>query len=144
APSPTPAPTTVSPTAVRTPAPIPASTPVPTLLSTTASPSVLGCPIFKLSNRWDSNVQGDLKFIFPNTVSSWTLELTFSESLSDFQVYTMHKDTSSGSKFILTPFNRNSKQEAASTFTVFIWITYSVTETPQLTSAKLDGQELCS
>ncbi|CAL4070550.1 unnamed protein product, partial [Meganyctiphanes norvegica] len=148
APSPSPVPTTDAQTGVPTPAPTPAVTLAPTHGTTldprTASPSVLGCPIFKLSTRWDSNVQGDLNLIFPNTVSSWTLELTFSESLSEFQVYTIEKDTSSGSKFTLTPFNWNSKQDAGSSLTVFIWITYSGTETPQLTSAKLDGQELCS
>ena len=67
------------------------------------------------SSIWDSGASGKLTVTFPSAVSSWTIEITFTAAVTDFQVWVGDNIECSGTTCTFENMSWNGNQAAGST-----------------------------
>ena len=120
------------------------STTTPTSTTTTSSTgSDDSCSdVVAYNSIWDKGASGKLEVEFPNKVSSWTIEITFTAPVTDFQVWVGDNIECTGNtcKFDNMPWNGN--MEAGSV--LGIDFLYYFDSTSGISGVSISGQDICT
>jgi len=140
-PTPVPAPTP-SPTAAPPPVPTLAPTPAPTAAP---APSQSCNTLIDGKNTWPgfNGYQGNLKFVLPEDISAFTIEVQTNVELSSFVFWAAAVSPPSGKKFTIknSPFFLGGKK--GETLELGFQVDYSGKTEATFTSVTLNGERLC-
>ena len=94
------------------------------------------------SSIWNSGASGNLKVTFPNTVSSWTIEITFTAAVTDFQVWVGENIECSGNTCTFDNMSWNGNMAAGSE--LGIDFLYYFDSTSEISGVSIDGTDICA
>ncbi|KAG7153472.1 Endoglucanase A-like 3 [Homarus americanus] len=86
--------------------------------------------------QWEGNYLEELILTVPFTTDNWTMELTFSDVIDNFQVWDANVSPTHGTIITLTNKYYNGNQSQGAKLTFEYWVTYSSAR-PTITSIKL-------
>ncbi|KAK8384970.1 hypothetical protein O3P69_014502 [Scylla paramamosain] len=95
------------------------------------------------TNEWSGNFQANLVVKIPVNSQSWSITLTFSSTVTQFQVWTADASATPSSTITLTNKSYNGMQTAGNTLTINFIASYSGAK-PEVTSITFNGTPLCS
>lgn len=95
------------------------------------------------TNEWSGNFQANLVVKIPVDTQSWSITLTFSSTVTQFQVWDADASGAPASTITLTNKQYNGVQTAGNTLTINFIASYSGTK-PKVTSITFNGTPLCS
>merc|ERR1712012_525736 len=89
------------------------------------------------SHAWDTGASGNVKVTFPSDVTSWSITLTFSEPVTNFQVWVGQNIECSGNTCTFENMSWNSNMNAGDELDIaFLYYFDSASE---ITNVSIDG-----
>lgn len=109
---------------------------------TTGSGGSTSCATIQQTNEWPGNFQANLIVQIPFDTQSWSITLTFSGEISQFQVWVADPSATPSNTITLTNKSYNGFQTAGNTLIIDFIATFSG-EKPYVTSITFNGTPLC-
>ena len=111
-------------------------------LASEATSSDTCSDVVTYSSIWNSGASGKLTVTFPNTVSSWTIEVTFTAAVTDFQVWVGENIQCSGNTCTFDNMDWNENMAAGSE--LGIDFLYFFDSTSEISGVSIDGTDICA
>ena len=93
------------------------------------------------SSVWNAGASGKITVTFPSAVSSWTIAITFTSTITDFQVWVGDNIQCSGTTCTFENMSWNGNQAAGST--LGIDFLYYFDSTSEISGVSIDGTDVC-
>ena len=93
------------------------------------------------SSVWNAGASGKITVTFPSAVSSWTIAITFTSAITDFQVWVGDNIQCSGTTCTFENMSWNGNQAAGST--LGIDFLYYFDSTSEISGVSIDGTDVC-
>ena len=93
------------------------------------------------SSVWNAGASGKITVTFPSAVSYWTIAVTFTSTITDFQVWVGGNIQCSGTTCTFENMSWNGNQAAGST--LGIDFLYYFDSTSEISGVSIDGTDVC-